>query len=225
MPHKYISQDEIIEKLKEGWELGMSNAISSGRSRAWMQRNMCCGGDTFDVRMATLHALLKHNKIVQKPKHEKDNYWLTRYGLPDETKQQQKEGVMGAWGCESCANDDCWDNLKAENIHEMTQQEADVSLTKCFDDKSVDKAVRLGVVVWILRHGLKVSTKYLQLAAKIAEELYNDADYIDEWKKPSVRKDHLQREIAEIKIAIENDGQGTKKHIPGLLQKMATALM
>lgn len=132
---------------------------------------------------------------------------------------------MGAWGYESCANDNCWDNLWAENIHKMTQKEADDSLEKCFDGKTFrstdEKQTGLGVVIWILRQGLKVDGKYLKRAAKFAVDLREDKEYLSEWNSETKRKENLDRELGEINESLKNDGQGNKQHVPGLFEHMA----
>ena len=136
---------------------------------------------------------------------------------------------MGSWGEESCSSDSCWDNLWAKDIHNMTQKEADSSLAKTFikkvaKDDNDEFAAQLGVVIWILRQGLKVEEKYLVQAKSITKLLLGSQDYLDCWNSPKERATHLKREAKEITIAIGNGGVGKKKHIPGLFEKIAKGI-
>lgn len=135
---------------------------------------------------------------------------------------------MGAWGHESCSSDGCWDNLWAKDIHRMTQKEADNSLKKAFNQKikSDDDdsfADQLGAVIWILRQGLKVEKKYLVTANNITLLLLGSHDYLEGWDIDK-RVKELKRESKEIKQAIQNGGVGKKKHVPGLMEKIALVM-
>jgi len=134
---------------------------------------------------------------------------------------------MGAWGCESCSNDSCWDHLDGEDIHEMTQKEGTSSVTKVFQKlngrSAKDKETKLGVVIWILRQGLQVEKEYLIKARKFAEDLIKDKGYLECWDND--RKPQLDKEIKEIDVVLKNDGIGTKQHIPGLFEKMAKDML
>ena len=136
---------------------------------------------------------------------------------------------MGAWGNESCSSDDCWDNLWAKDIHNMTQKEADNSLAKTFIQKVAkgdddEFAAQLGVVIWVLRQGLKVEKKYLTTAKNITLLLLGSKEYLECWNEPKERLAHLKRESQEITEAIKSGGVGKKEHIPGLMEKIAKAL-
>ncbi len=53
------SQQLVIDKMKEGWELG-----SSTMGRAWLQKNgLGRGGETMGVHRNTLHSLYKMGLI------------------------------------------------------------------------------------------------------------------------------------------------------------------
>jgi len=138
---------------------------------------------------------------------------------------------MGAWGYESCSNDDCWDNLQSENIFYITQQEADDSLTKVFAKKQDPKhestgllQTQLGVVIWALRHGLIVQKEYLDKGKEIAESLLNNKEYLNEWGFSDNRVEHLKREISDISKAANKGGAGTETHIPGLMENIANRM-
>jgi len=136
---------------------------------------------------------------------------------------------MGAWGNESCSSDSCWDNLWAKDIHNMTQKEADNSLAKTFaqkiaSDDSDGFAAQLGVVIWVLRQGLKVEKKYLTAAKNITLLLLGSKEYLKCWNEPKERLAHLKRESKEITEAIKNGGVGKKEHILGLMGKIAKSL-
>lgn len=126
---------------------------------------------------------------------------------------------MGAWGCESCSNDYVWDWLFAEDIHNMTQAEADDSLKKVFaqKDNQENNFEKLGVVVWLLTHGLRVPISKLRQALKYAKaEL--DPKLLEDWSDG--RKECVEQEIVEIREAIKNGGKGKVRHVKGLFERM-----
>jgi hypothetical protein len=77
---KITSQEEVLDLMRQGWELGQYGGGIS-RSRTWLQKQLCCGGDMFDVHGGTFNALLRKRAVVALPPREKDRYWLRRYGL------------------------------------------------------------------------------------------------------------------------------------------------
>jgi len=76
---KKITQKGIITKMIEGWQLGQSTNIQG--SRFWLQKKLCCGGDSINADGRFVIALLRKGYIIKKPRLENDSYWLTRYGL------------------------------------------------------------------------------------------------------------------------------------------------
>jgi hypothetical protein len=80
MSKQFLTQAQIIEKLQQGWELGMSNTYTKS-NRVWMQKQLCKGGDSLEVRVNTLWSLRRNKKIVDVPRKENDPFWLTRYAL------------------------------------------------------------------------------------------------------------------------------------------------
>lgn len=45
-----------------------------------MQKEMCCGGESFGVHASSFDSLMKAKKIKLLPRQRNDAYWLTRYG-------------------------------------------------------------------------------------------------------------------------------------------------
>jgi hypothetical protein len=82
---KPLKKIEIIEYLNKGWQLGTSSGFS-GKS-AWLQRELCCGGDSFTCHLGSFYSLLRKNIIRQLPRQKDDLFWLTRYGLSKKASQ------------------------------------------------------------------------------------------------------------------------------------------
>lgn len=70
-----ITKTRVIELLQNGWELGHSNG------GAWMQKKLCCGGESHRVHVAAFSSLRKSGEIVRLPRRDNDAFWLYRYGL------------------------------------------------------------------------------------------------------------------------------------------------
>ena len=74
------NQQDVVDLLKAGWELGSSHTRLGGN--CWLQKNgICRGGQSKNISKATLRALKKKGIIKDSPKREKDPYWLNRYEL------------------------------------------------------------------------------------------------------------------------------------------------
>jgi hypothetical protein len=78
--HGFLTKTGVLSKLSEGWELGSRSGLNS---MYWMQKSLCCGGDSERVRGQTVHSLVARGQIVRLPKRTDDPYWLTRYSLPN----------------------------------------------------------------------------------------------------------------------------------------------
>lgn len=129
---------------------------------------------------------------------------------------------MGSWGYNSSSSDDCWDLLKATDIHKMSQHEADASLVHAFQTSDLDSA-KLGVVMWVLEQGLWVCGDILRNAMEYANaELHPDE--LKFWKSVKKRKTALITEMNEIRYAQGNGGTGRKKKTEGLLAKAEKVL-
>jgi hypothetical protein len=72
-----IKAEEIIKLMKQSWELGGDRL--SGRH--WLQKKLCCGGDSIEVHRNTLYSLLEKGLIEYGQKYEGDAFWLVRYRL------------------------------------------------------------------------------------------------------------------------------------------------
>lgn len=128
---------------------------------------------------------------------------------------------MGWWGLESCANDTCWDHLCSDNIHEITQKEADASLDYVFigDGKQCPDDCCLGVVIWCLIHGCNVKLSRLADAQELANKLLSSDEYLSEFDED--RKLALEKELKILQTAIDDNGHGTEQHVPGLLEQVS----
>jgi hypothetical protein len=79
---KNLTQAEIIQHIKDGWELGLS--MANNTPSYWLQKPaLCCGGDSKKVNAGIARALYKKGLIKEAPRREKDRFWLTRYELGD----------------------------------------------------------------------------------------------------------------------------------------------
>ena len=83
MPHdlskRRMSVDEIIELMRAGWELGLSDTYTE-RPRVWLQKDgLTRGGDTQSVHRSSLNAALRTGRIRVAARRDGDPYWLTRY--------------------------------------------------------------------------------------------------------------------------------------------------
>ena len=138
---------------------------------------------------------------------------------------------MGAWGHESCACDGCWDLLTADNIHKMTQKEADKDCLGAkkyllkenwkpkYDNQSASEA--LGVIVWVLNQELTADKEILRLALDTANRLLECKEHTRDYDNEEERIHCLQEEINQIEFALQNNGKGQKKHVRGLFERMA----
>lgn len=135
---------------------------------------------------------------------------------------------MGAWGCESSANDDCWDLLSAGNIHEMSQEDADVDLENIMKPSKSLLYPRnfVGVVTHILYQGLKVKKPVLKKAIKFCEQMLDKknhpkiyAENVDCYDNTAEREQCVRQELKDLKKALKA-GKGSKKHVKGLLERI-----
>ena len=112
---------------------------------------------------------------------------------------------MGSWGFSSHSSDSCRDQFSG-SVYDIDQAVANETVEKCFNKTfsySYDnKEIPLGVVILILEQDLFVESKYLEIAAKFAVELYNDNEYLDCFTEPEKRKAILDSEINKIQKAL-----------------------
>jgi len=116
---------------------------------------------------------------------------------------------MGWWGLESCSNDGCWDllgNGGIEDIHEPLQEDVEKCLERTFSKKDegyrnyYNDDERVGVVIWLLDHGMVISDKYLKIAEEIHTQLLQSPDeYFDAFTGD--RKSFVEQELEIIKGA------------------------
>lgn len=77
------SQQDVITKMKEGWELGRSTmgVYRSSNPRCWLQKGgLGKGGETQHISLATLWALLDRKLIKQIDDFPTIRYILTERG-------------------------------------------------------------------------------------------------------------------------------------------------
>ena len=77
--HGFLTREGVIAKLREGWQLGRSNGLSS---HTWVQERLCCGGNSLKIRANTFQSMVERREVVALPRQPQDAYWLSRYGLP-----------------------------------------------------------------------------------------------------------------------------------------------
>lgn len=71
------TQKELIELMKNGWELGHSQGM---RSRAWLQKDgVGCGGECKDMSISTFH-VLRDKKLVE---ISLNRYPISKYKLTE----------------------------------------------------------------------------------------------------------------------------------------------
>jgi len=139
---------------------------------------------------------------------------------------------MGAWGTESCSNDDTWDCLEG-NIHNMTQKNADDSIANVWSQEfkgapnvvrwniANNENIKLGVVIHILNQGLKVPPHIILEVYQIARcRLDIKVIKKEGWRDPEARWNTLFLEMRQLRTAYNADGQCIEKHVKGLLEKM-----
>lgn len=117
---------------------------------------------------------------------------------------------MGAWGCESSANDNTMDILVeyCKNTSNPTQKEADKCLENVFDP-SEGYASSLGLVVWFLQKGLHVDKNILLQSIEKID--YDYAENTDGWFNFDERRQCLLLEKEIIESALDNQGVAKKK--------------
>ncbi len=75
-----LKADEIVHRLRHGWELGYGNG-SRGPGSFWIQKGgLCKGGESINVHAATAFKLIKAGMVRYAPKPG-DKFWLKRYAL------------------------------------------------------------------------------------------------------------------------------------------------
>lgn len=142
---------------------------------------------------------------------------------------------MGAWGYESYSNDDCFDALgngqiKGKkypdnhlNIYKMNQKECNQAVSETYSKLGEkadyrDRTAFVGVVIWVLVDGKKVSKKYLTIALDMAKELIY---YCGNYCNPEERAKCLKAEIKAIESALTGDGTAKIEKGKSLLEQFA----
>ena len=74
----YITKNQVLELLRAGWELAGPGHTTS----PWMQKKLCCGGESHSVHVNSFVSLRRRGQIIALPNRPSDAFWLHRYGLP-----------------------------------------------------------------------------------------------------------------------------------------------
>lgn len=69
------AQQNIIDKLNNGWSLGTMQMMRDTRTR-FQKGGLGSGGDTENVSIATVHALLKKGLLISKYEFPNTEYFL-----------------------------------------------------------------------------------------------------------------------------------------------------
>jgi hypothetical protein len=78
---RYLKRDEIIQHMKDGWELGWATGTRSD-GRFWLQKPaLCRGGESIYLHSNTVWAMIKKKTVEPREKGKTDPFWLTRYRL------------------------------------------------------------------------------------------------------------------------------------------------
>ena len=85
---KKIKSAEIIQLLKEGWELGRSTIARD--SHCWLQKKLCCSEESEEIHSATFFSLLNKGIIVVENRRKEDAFWLERYKLKEISDERNK---------------------------------------------------------------------------------------------------------------------------------------
>lgn len=119
---------------------------------------------------------------------------------------------MGCWGHHSWDSDGCWNALRAEDIHKMSQPEADASLENAWvkGEHDYEPEDKVGVVGWILRQGLQVHQKFLDMAYEWAPVLAKDDYHLNQYSDPPKRLECLEKEVRMIAWALDHNGRWSK---------------
>jgi hypothetical protein len=130
---------------------------------------------------------------------------------------------MGQWGVETYSGDsvyDCLDEFGA-NIHNMSQKDATEVLDEVWKkpDEPYYNFDKLGVVLWLLTHGLTVPIDKLKQALEYANTELHPAQ-LKHWSRNGEREEMLNIEMNDINFALENKGKGRIRTSKGLLEKM-----
>jgi hypothetical protein len=76
-----MKKPEILELMRDGWELGIGSHSRTGSGRAWLQRSgLCRGGESKTVRRDSVRGL-EAMGLISRKKLPGDPFWLTRFVL------------------------------------------------------------------------------------------------------------------------------------------------
>lgn len=82
-----LTQDEIVQLLKDGWELGWYVGWGGRNGHFALQRNgLGKGGEVVYPHGSMVRALIKKGVIERRPRQKDDSYSTLRYGLTEDSK-------------------------------------------------------------------------------------------------------------------------------------------
>ena len=129
---------------------------------------------------------------------------------------------MGQWGLETCAGDSVYDYLDGVcvDVDSMKQRQANQVIKNVWAvNDEYSHFDRLGCVVFILTHGLRVDIDKIQQAIDYAKEELKNKN-LDDWGDKEGRKAMVEKEIEEMEYAIKNGGKCNKRYIKGLFERL-----
>ncbi len=70
---------EILELMRNGWELGLSDASRTNPRLFWLQKNgLCRGGEVKKVHASTAQSLIRKDLIIGQ---KRERFWLMEFKL------------------------------------------------------------------------------------------------------------------------------------------------
>jgi hypothetical protein len=121
---------------------------------------------------------------------------------------------MGAWGYESCSNDNTMDSvaLHCNDTYNVSQEEVDACLKAKFTDNSEHTSNNVGLVIWFLQQDNKIPQKYLERCLVIIEEKLKETGNPSGWGNILKRKEMLALEKEIIESALSKDGYSSLEY-------------
>lgn len=81
MARTFITQEEVIALMRDGWELGYFDGIRTDGAYQVQQGGLMKGGATKGVRASSVAALERKGLVRRLPREPKQPYWCHRYEL------------------------------------------------------------------------------------------------------------------------------------------------
>ena len=126
---------------------------------------------------------------------------------------------MGQWGLETSAGDNVYDYLQyvKDDVESFKQKDVTPLLYYVWSDQTANGFEKLGVVMHLLTHGLKVPIHILEEVMGYANTELHPTN-LRIWADG--RREMVVVEMNDIRYAIEHGGKGRKRRVGGLMEKM-----